>query len=150
MAKSNPKLLEREINLLFAKEFKKRGFFVLREVRCPPCELDLILLDPISLTLINVEIKRVNWKKLLQQSKRAQLYCHFSVAAMPERMRAFVPIEEFQSRGIGIIFYQEKGRKIELLPMLSPVRSSQTNRGLKQQIYGHFSKKLGARLYAEA
>lgn len=150
MAKSSAKLLERDINLLFAKEFKKRGFFVLREVRCPPCELDLILLDPISLKLINVEIKRVNWKKLLQQSIRAQLYCHFSVAAMPERMKAFVPINEFQSRGIGVIFYKEKGRRVEFLPLLSPVKSAQTNRGLKQQIYRHFSKKLGERLYAKA
>src|SRR6266481_7629111 len=103
MERSSTKRLEREINDLIATELRETGLLVLQEVRLHPCEMDIVLLDPSTLRLATLEIKRGNWRAVLSQAARAQRYCHFAIAVLPISLRDRTPVEEFVSRGIGLI-----------------------------------------------
>lgn len=88
---------------------REAGLLVLQEVRLHPCEMDIVLFDPSSLRLATLEIKRANWRAVLSQASRAKLFCHFAVAVLPASLRATAPLDEFVSRGIGLVFYEEVG-----------------------------------------
>ena len=148
MAKSDQLLYEREVNRQAAVLFEARGLLVLREIRVNPCEIDLVLLDPGTARLAAIEIKRQNWRELLHQAERRQLYCHFSVAMMPVRMRSRVPLTEFSKRGIGVIFYEEMDKHIQLFCALFPRLSESGNRALKKVLYTEFSIVCREKLYA--
>jgi hypothetical protein len=148
MGRSSQELPESTVNKLLASLFQRKEFLVLREMRLHPCELDIVVFDPISLKLANVEIKRRDWKSLLHQAIRAKLYCHFSIAAMPSNMRANVPVEEFSRRGIGVVFYTYENRAIHLDPACTAEPSDAINRGFKRQIYQRFYSAFLEEVYA--
>lgn len=148
MGKSNSRLLEREINSLIADEMRQAGFLVLTELRLHPCEMDIVLFDPKTLKLANLEIKRANWRAVLSQAIRATLYCHFAVAVLPVSLRDVAPIEEFAKRGIGLILYDEGETGITLTLMCRPAISGAINRPLKQLVYREFHARFGELVYA--
>jgi len=138
-------MLERELNEIVASELRSHGLIVIQEMRLPPAEFDIIAFDPQTLRLANFEIKRRDWGLTLRQAMRGQLYCHFAVAVLPQRMRERLDMSEFSDRGIGLVFYSEKPKgaslelKLELLPELSDLQ----NRGFKRQMYGEFAAIMG-------
>ncbi len=148
MEESDERLLEREVNNLISKKVQSDHLLVLREVRFHPCEMDIVIFDPRTLRLANLEIKRTNWKELLRQTMRAKLYCHFSVAVMPISARHAVPLEEFAYRGIGVFFYEASHSAIGLSVAVKPRVSNEINRSLKQQIYREFYSRYGERVHA--
>lgn len=148
MARSKTKLLEREINALIAGEMRETGVLVLQEVRLHPCEMDIVLFDPNTLRLATIEIKRANWRAVLSQASRAKLFCHFSIAALPASLRSSAPVHEFAIRGIGLIFYEEVGKQVNLIVASTPLISDVINRPLKQLVYRQFHAKYGDLVYA--
>ena len=148
MGESDSVLLESEVNSLISKKMKTLGMIVMQELRLPPCELDVVLFDPQTLQLATLEIKRTNWRALLHQAIRAKLYSHFSIAVMPLSMSSSVPIEEFATRGIGVLFYEENNRSIDLTIAAKPKISNVINRFLKQQLYRQFYIEHGEMIYA--
>ncbi len=144
----NKPLLEKDINIFICKELQKRSFFVLKEFRIAPAELDIVYLDPDTLLLTNIEIKRDNWRKLYFQALRGKLYCHFSVAVMPLASKKNIPLELFSEEGIGIIFYEQRKKKIELFVELLPKLSDSINRNLKKIIYKKIYNNYGNQTYA--
>jgi hypothetical protein len=147
MGRSN-RLLEREINTLIAEEMREAGFLVLTELRLHPSEMDIVLFDPKTLKLANLEIKRANWRAVLSQAIRATLYCHFAVAVLPVSLQGVAPVEEFVKRGIGLIFYDESETGITLTLMCRPSISGAINRPLKQLVYRQFYARFGELVYA--
>lgn len=143
MIKSEEEILECDINLQISKKLKSKDNYILRELRLHPCEIDIVILDPISLKLTALEIKRNKWNILLHQAHRAQLYCHYSFAVIPNSKRNSIPTEEFIERGIGIIFYKKHGKELELFYENMPQLSSRINRTFKQQVYNQFYNKFG-------
>jgi hypothetical protein len=148
MARSKTRLLEREINSLLAGEMRDAGFLVLQELRLHPCEMDVVLFDRRTLQLANFEIKRTNWKAVLSQAIRATLYCHFSIAVLPASLRNTAPVDEFFSRGIGLVFYEERDGKLDLTLANKPSVSTVINRPLKQLVYREFHAQFGDLVYA--
>jgi hypothetical protein len=148
MEKSSTKRLEREINKLIAAQLEQTGLLVLREVRLHPCEMDIVLLDRSTLRLATLEIKRSNWRAVLSQAVRAQLYCHFAIAVLPISLRDRAPVEEFASRGIGLIFYEELDYSITLTVAITPTISDVINRPFKQMVYRQFHARYGEMVYA--
>ncbi len=148
MEKCRPRLLEKEVNALIADSYRKKGYFVLQELRLHPCEMDLVILDKNSLTISIFEIKRYNWNYLLKQTMRTRLYSHYSVAVMPSTMRKNVPLKEFEKRGIGVAFYDDSYSKFDFQLACKPMKSPKINRGLKQLIYRSFFNQFGEALYA--
>jgi hypothetical protein len=147
MAKSSIKLLESDINRLLANELRSQSLLVLQNVRIHPCELDIVALDPITLQLVNIEIKRADWRALLSQALRGTLYCHYSVAALPLSMKAAVPVDEFRSRGIGLLFFEPRKDDIALTLCVQPSISPQMNRSLKKHLYSRFCAQYGEGAY---
>jgi hypothetical protein len=148
MEKSNKRLLESEVNALLAEQMQGSGWLVLRQVRLHPCELDIVLFDPGTLRLAILEIKRSNWKGLLAQALRARLYCHFSIAVLPAALRSQATVDEFESRGIGLLFYEETKDGLILSVASTPLISDVMNRPLKQLLYQRFHAKYGDLVYA--
>jgi hypothetical protein len=148
MAVSSQQVPERRINELLASLFEKKSLLVLREMRLHPCEMDIVILDPVSLKLANIEIKRRDWQSLLRQTIRAQLYCHFAIAAMPSEMKANVPVTEFASRGIGVVFYACENETLRLDAVCNAEPSNSINRGFKRQIYQQFCSSFPEEVYA--
>jgi hypothetical protein len=148
MAKSRAKLLEREINALIADEMRETGLLVLQEVRLHPCEMDIVLFDPKSLRLAILEIKRTNWRAVLSQAIRAKLFCHFAVAVLPASLREIAPVDEFESRGIGLVFYEEVGDRLNLTVASTPLLSKVINRPFKQLVYRQFQVAYGDLVHA--
>lgn len=148
MARSSSALLESEVNLLLANELRSQRLLVLQNVRIHPCELDIVAMDPQTLRLVNIEIKRSGWRSLLNQAERGKLYCHYSVAALPASMKAVVPIEEFHSRGIGLLFFEPAKRDISLTMQLQPSVSARINRSFKKILYSRFCAQYGENTYA--
>jgi len=148
MARSSTKLLEREVNTLIAGEMRETGLLVLQELRLHPCEMDIVLFDPNTLRLATIEIKRSNWRAVLSQASRAKLFCHFSIAALPVSLRSSAPVLEFATRGIGLIFYEELGKQVNLTVANIPQISDVINRPLKQLVYREFHAKYGDLVYA--
>lgn len=147
-AKCNRPLFERDVNRKLSKLLAKDGLYVLSEVRLNPYELDVVALDPVSLRLVNFEIKRRDWRKLLNQSCRAQLYCDFAVAVLPARLEASVSINEFEVPGVGLFFYRWTGRQLEMTARLQPRQASRPSRILKRALYARFADRYGASLRA--
>jgi len=148
MARSSIALRESEINGLLAKKLRSHRLLVLQNVRIHPCEMDIVALDPITLRLINIEIKRTDWRALLNQAIRGTLYCHYSVAALPSSMRATVPVEEFRSRGVGLAFFEIENHDLELTVGVQPAMSEKINRSLKKLLYSRFYAQYGDGAYA--
>jgi hypothetical protein len=147
MEKSNKKL-EREINDLIARQLRETGLLVLQQVRLHPREMDIVLMDPSTLRLATLEIKRGNWRRVLSQAAKAKLYCHFAIAVLPMSLRGTVPSEEFASRGIGLIFYEELDGSIGLTVASAPTVSDVINRPFKQLVYQQFHARYGEMVYA--
>jgi hypothetical protein len=141
-------ILEREINKRVAAVMRQRGCCVLQEVRCPACEIDIVMFDPGTLRLAGFEIKRRDWRESLVQACRTQLYCHFSVAVLPLTMRGVVPVEEFSSRGVGVMFYSITKKSIDLVPVVDPVPTGKVNRTFRRQLYQRFLAAYGDKLDA--
>lgn len=141
-------LPEREVNARLARVLRGKGLFVLQEVRCAPCEIDIVVLDPATLRLAGFEIKRRNWREVLQQACRTQLYCHFVCVVLPESISVSVDLKEFCQRGIGVIFYKVDGRSLRLDSALAPQLTSEMNRSLRRRIYQSFADKFGDSLNA--
>jgi hypothetical protein len=150
MVRDNTVLLEREINIRIAKILRKSPYLVLQEVRCPACEIDIVLFDPVTLQLAGFEIKRHSWRETLIQACRNQLYCHFSIAVLPFSMQKKVPEEEFSRHGIGIIYYSVTNRSVDLQLGQSPKITNKINRNLKRKLYERFSVKFGDELNARS
>ena len=148
MAQTDLLLAEKEINARIARVFREHGLFVLQEVRCPPCEIDIVILDPASLQLAGFEIKRRNWREVFRQACRTQLYCHFVCAVLPASMRGSVELEEFNSRGIGVIFYEVEGQSIRLDSAATPHLTGEMNRSLRCRLYQRFADAYGEALHA--
>lgn len=148
MAQSKRQLLERQINALIAAEMRTSGVLVLQEVRVHPCEMDIIMLDPVSLRLATIEIKRNNWRAALSQAMRAKLFCHFAIAALPMSLRNAARRDEFLTRGVGLIFYEEINGDLRLSVDVAPVTSDVINRTFKQLVYRQFHATYGELLYA--
>ena len=121
---------------------------VLRELRLHPSEIDLVIFDRETLRLATFEIKRNNWRALMDQAVRAKLYSHFSSAILPISMRSNVPENEFSQRGLGLIFYEETVDEIDLKLVIQPKLSDSINRSLKQQVYRRFYEHYGEKMYA--
>ncbi len=148
MASSRVDLLEAEVNRRLANQFRAQQMFVLQNVRLHPCELDIVVLDPLTLALANIEIKRANWRAVLRQAIRGQLFCHYSVAVLPVSMRSSVPVIEFEQRGIGLAFYTEAKRSLKLAVACQPGRSHDVNRLFKRLLYRQFSSLYSESVYA--
>jgi hypothetical protein len=141
-------MLESEINKRLADKLRSQNLLVLQNVRIHPCELDIVALDTATLRLVNIEIKRANWRKLLSQALRGTLYCHYSVAALPESMRAAVPEEEFTSRGIGLLYFEPNEHELSWTVCVQPSISTKVNRSLKKLLYSRFYARYGGSAYA--
>jgi hypothetical protein len=143
MEGSRGRLLEREVGDIISTQMLKAGLLTLKRLRLSACEMDLVLLDPRTLRLANMEIKRRDWRKLLWQANRAKLYCHFSLAVLPASMRPAVREQEFGSCGIGLIYYQECLDGVRLEVAGSPSLSNCINRPLKRLVYRSFHAAYG-------
>lgn len=141
-------LLEYEINNLLSQEIRESGLFILQRLRLHPCEMDIVIFDPKTLLLTTLEIKRMNWKAVLQQSLRAKLYCHYSVAVLPLRMYPNIDEDEFSNNGIGLFFYEECENSLSLTKHTFPQISDMINRQFKQQVYRQFYNYYGVEMYA--
>jgi hypothetical protein len=148
MARHNRELLEREINTRITELMRQRGCYVLQEVRCPACEIDIVMFDPDTLRLAGFEIKRRDWRESLAQAYRTQLYCHFAVAVLPAKMESTVPVEEFSCRGVGVMFYSATEESINLVPVIGPVLTNKINRTFRRQLYERFLAEYGDELDA--
>ena len=148
MAQHDRNISESNVNAFITKEMRRRGFLVIREERFNPCELDVVLLDRLSLRLSAIEIKRRHWKSLLAQAVRAMLFCHFVTAAMPASMEPAVPAEAFAFRGVGLVFYEGTAKDLKLRVVSPPALSQRINRSLKRQVYKRFYERCGDFLYA--
>ena len=67
---------------------------------------------------------------------------------MPSNMRTNVPLEEFSSRGIGVVFYAYANRSLHLDAACNAELSEAINRGFKQQIYRQFYSRFVEEVYA--
>ena len=148
MGQPESSIPESHVNAAITHVMSRRGFFVIRKERFNPCELDVLLLDPLSLRLAVIEIKRRQWKALLSQAVRAMLFCHYVTAAMPASMEACGPAEEFTSRGVGLAFYEGTTKELKLRVVSPPALSQRINRSLKRQVYKRFYDRCGDLLYA--
>jgi hypothetical protein len=148
MARSSLTILESEINKFLADALRSQKMLVLQNVRIHPCELDIVALDTQTLRLVNIEIKRADWRTLLNQALRGTLYCHYSVAALPESMRAVVPEEEFRGRGIGLLYFEPEKHGISWTVGVQPLMSTKVNRSLKKLLYSRFYARYGDGAYA--
>jgi hypothetical protein len=148
MNKKSKKFSEHRVNSLLTNKLKKNKCIVVNRVRLSPAEFDLIILDPHSLQLINIEIKRNNWPRLFQQAQRGKLYCHYSIAMVPISSKASIDIQSFSREGIGLIFYEEKRNDINLYFEVEPQRSTSINRYFKKMIYEEIESHYGDLIYA--
>ena len=148
MARSRSTMLESEINGLLAHELRSQDLLVLQNVRIHPCELDIVALDTFTLRLVNVEIKRADWRALLNQAIRGTFYCHYSVAALPAPLRAVVPEEEFRGRGIGLLYFEPGEHGVSWTLGVQPAMSTKLNRPLKRLLYSRFYARYGDGVYA--
>jgi len=148
MERSRGRLLEVDVNFLLAGKLRSDRLLVLQHVRIHPCEMDIVALDRASLKLVNIEIKRRDWKALLRQSLRGKLYCHYSIAALPQSMKPSIPAAEFEARGVGLLFFEESisGLNVELT--VPPMPSRDINRSLKRVLYCQFIQEYGDIAYA--
>jgi len=138
MEEINFRFKERDINDVLAQELRSAGYWVLQEVRVPPNELDLIVLDPLTLHLTCFEIKRNNWKTLLQQAVKTRLYGHYSIAVLPKPKNNTIPLGEFEKRGVGVLYFYNTNGKFEFLQSIKPEFNTTCNRFLKRNLYKRF------------
>lgn len=141
MCSSN--LLERDINDAVASRFRRDGFVVMQGVRIHPEEFDIVLFDPGTRRLANIEIKRRDWVNLFRQARRGQLYCHFSIAVLPSGLGGRIDLSVFRNSGVGLIFYVAANKRIELEYVVSPRMSARINRGFKVSMYRMLQQSQG-------
>jgi hypothetical protein len=146
MATSTDLLSERAINRRLSIYLQGSGLLVLRELRLNPYEFDIVALHPQTLTLMNIEVKRSNWREILRQTIRGRLHCHLAVAVLPLSMRQRVPLEPFIDCGIGLWFYSVSERSIEVTTAVEPQRNARPNRCLKRDMYRRFLKRFKRRV----
>jgi len=128
-------MLESELNKIISKKLCNSDFLIINELRLKPAEFDIIILNKITLQLINLEIKRNNWKKLLDQAIRGKLYCHYSIAVMPQKSKRNINLKYFEDNGIGVAFYNIYGAEVECTLELEPHLSNIINRDYKKLLY---------------
>lgn len=150
IAMNKPKVLsENAVNDLVSRSLENAGFKVLTRVRLNPAELDIVLFDPRTLELTNIEIKKNKWERLFQQALRGKLYCHYSVVMVPIWSKEKIDLNSFTNEGIGIIFYEELSpTEVKLHYEAAPIRSTQLNRNLKKLLYQEISSRHAHTIYA--
>lgn len=150
MAMNRPNALsENAVNDLVSQSLENAGFKVLTRVRVNPAELDIVLFDPRTLELTNIEIKKNKWERLFQQALRGKLYCHYSVVMVPIWSKEKIDLNSFTHEGIGVIFYEElSSTEVKLHYEAAPTRSTQLNRNLKKLLYREISSKHAHTIYA--
>jgi hypothetical protein len=132
-------LKERDINEILANELRADGFLVLQGLRLPPREIDIVALDPLSLCLTCLEIKRSDWKETVNQAIRSSLYGHYSIAVLPKSLSKYLKLHEFTRRGIGLLYFDYSKEKLDFKLELKPTLSRNTNRHLKRRVYKKFN-----------
>jgi hypothetical protein len=150
MERNKSKLLsENAVNDIVSQRLEIDGFKVLTRIRINPAELDIVMLDPRTLELTNIEIKKNRWERLFQQALRGKLYCHYSVVMIPICSKGKIDLNSFTSEGIGVIFYEElSSTEVKLHYVSAPKRSNQLNRNLKKLLYQEISTKHANSIYA--
>jgi DnaJ-class molecular chaperone len=108
---------------------------VTSEIRIPPAEFDIVSMDINNFLLTNYEIKKDGWKKLLNQSVRGQLYCHYAVAVLPKTKIKKGILEEFSMRGVGLIGYSLEEGDIKFETVALAEQSTVINEYFKKTIY---------------
>lgn len=142
-------LSENDVNDLVSQSLENAGFKVLKRIRLNPAELDIVLFDPRTLELTNIEIKKNKWERLFQQALRGKLYCHYSVVMVPIWSKEKIDLNSFTQEGIGVIFYEElSSTEVKLHFESAPKRSTQLNRNLKKLLYQEISSKHANTIYA--
>jgi hypothetical protein len=144
----NNKLSEFEVNQILTHKLKETSFFVLNMLRLTAVEFDVILFDPCSLKLINIEIKKNKWEILFHQALRGKLYCHYSMILVPKEAKRNIHTEPFLKEGIGIMYYEELEGDLDIQLEYEPQESKCINRNLKKQIYKQVQSKFKERLNA--
>lgn len=144
---ANKVMLESDINDKIAELFKD-DFWTIQKSRISPAEFDIVLLDSKSLTLINIEIKRNNWRNLIEQAVRGLVYCHYSIAALPVHIKNKIPLDEIEKLGVGVLFYEIENENLTFVLELKPKMSKMINRSCKKIMYNLFVNKYGSQLYA--
>lgn len=139
---------EREIGRALARTCLAKGFRALVQVRLHPCEMDLVVLDPATARIGVFELKRRDWRTVLEQARRAQLYAHFAAAVLPLRMASHVPAEEFERFGVGLVYYSESAAGVAFSLGREAMASRVTNRHFKQLLYREFARAFGGLTHA--
>lgn len=129
---------EKKIVRALSEHFRSKGFLVLEGVRIPPREIDLVLLDPDSLSIISIEAKTRDWRKVIAQSIVNKLYSHYSIVAMPEGYEKKIPKDVIEKYGLGLITVTEAKGGLNILLREVPTPSKKINRVFKRQIYRTF------------
>lgn len=124
-----------------ANFFTKAGFFVLTNVRLPPREIDLLLLDHKSVKLIAVEVKREKWKDAINQSIKNKLYADYSLLAMPSKNCTRVPLEILHNYGLGMIRMDLSEDTFSASIVELPTQSDEANRFFKRELMNIFESK---------
>lgn len=133
---------EKEINQRIASKLRRQGYLVKQEIYFNPVEIDIIVLDAVSLKLASYEIKLAGWKSVLKQAERRQKYCHYSYAVLPVKEKKNVDTKSFKEKGIGLIYFRNLKRGIKLFKELDPRDSGNINRVWKKTVYSKFSKEF--------
>jgi len=144
----NTILLESQIVNLISERFKESSLLIENNLRFTFAEFDIILLDPKTLSLVNIEVKRNNWSKLYEQALRGKLFCHYSLVIIPWFAKEKISIDFFKHEGIGVVYYLENNNYFELKLELHPRKSETINRNYKKILYKHFSNKYQDLVYA--
>jgi hypothetical protein len=147
MAKSKTELSEKRINQIISARINGDDKICISQLRLASGEFDIVFLDKNSLRITNIEIKKNNWRHLLDQSIKRKLYCHYSIAVLPEKYKEKIPFREFEKNGIGLAFYKEFGEELLLEMNLAPSLSSEINRYFKQILYKQFLSRCGELIY---
>lgn len=144
----NKILSENQINNLLAKQLRKENCIVLNRLRFTAAEFDVIIFDPDTLSLINIEIKKDKWEKLFHQAIRGKLYCHYSLVMVPVESKNDIDLTSFAKEGIGVIFFEIKRNKLLTYLELQPSQSNIMNRNLKKRLYKQVISKYRDQVYA--
>ena len=88
--------------------YKQKSFKVCCEVPILGRSADMVYI--IGKLLTTIEFKLKNWKKALRQSGDHKLGADYSYVCMPRRCVSEEMRQEFIDRGVGLVFFKEKGK----------------------------------------
>ena len=137
------KTSEKTLVKVLTQHFEKQGFNILQQVRIHPREIDLLLFDPLTIRIISVEVKRVNWRKAFSQAILNKLYSHFSLIAIRSDAAARIPSELLRENSIGLIEIGRNSGKYNFRLIEQAGISKETNRLFIRHLFNRFSDKYG-------